>query len=108
MTLGAESHCVKHREVKAVGRCRQCGSPFCGECRVDADRQSYCSMECRANHKRYAHRAEELDNRIRGAGLLRLAKTLLFVAVVAAALAVGLHFFGIEVPVVSSMLGRPG
>lgn len=100
MAIGGESYCVRHNSVMAVGRCRQCGVPFCGECHVDASEGDYCSIECRAKHKRFSNRAEELAWK-RPSRLVQRAFSFVVLVVV---IAVALHFLGVNVPVVSDLL----
>ena len=100
MPIGSESYCLRHPEVEAVGRCRQCGVPFCAECRVDVDEGLYCGMECRAKHKQFINRSEGVDRARRG-GILQKA---IMLAVIAAAISAALHFAGVDVPVVSDLI----
>jgi len=45
--------CHKHEGVKAVGICRSCGKPFCGDCLSQGLEALYCSgEECRAQMRR--------------------------------------------------------
>jgi hypothetical protein len=101
MPIGDESYCLRHSEVEAVGRCRQCGVPFCAKCRVEVPEGTYCSMECRAKHMHFVNRSEELNRGKRGGILQKSLMVLLF----AAGLAAVLHFLGIDVPVVSDLIG---
>lgn len=100
MSLDGESFCLRHPDVEAVGHCRQCGVPFCGQCRVVADEGTYCSMECRAKHKRFINRSDEIGNP-RQSGLL---KKVIVLAIIAAGVAAGLHFLGVNVPIVSNLI----
>ncbi len=100
MPIGSESYCIRHSEVEAVGRCRQCGVPFCGQCRVDVAEGIYCSMECRAKHKSFINRSEEL-HRGRRSGVLQKA---IILVLLAAGIAAALHFFGFNVPIVSDLI----
>lgn len=100
MPIGSESYCIRHSEVEAVGRCRQCGVPFCAECRVAVPEGDYCGMECRAKHKHFVYRSEHLNRGQRG-GVLRKA---LMLALLAAGVAAAAHFLGVNVPVVSDLI----
>ena len=100
MPIGSESYCLRHSEVEAVGRCRQCGVPFCASCRVEAAEGNYCSMECRAKHKHFVNRSQELNRGKRG-GILRKA---LLLVLCAAGIAAALHFLGVNVPVISDLI----
>jgi len=100
MFLESESYCIRHSEVAAVGRCRQCGVPYCSECKVQTSQGNYCSMECRAKHKRFANRSEELNRGKRGG----IPQKAIFLVLVAVGLVVVLHFFDVNVPILSDLI----
>lgn len=102
MALEGDSYCRRHPDVEAVGRCRQCGVPFCADCKVAAQEGEYCSMECRAQHKRFINRSDEIGNPRQG-GLIKKFVTLLLIATGVGAAA---HFLGLEVPVVSDLIRK--
>ena len=47
--LEAAHYCSTHSDHAAVARCDHCGTPFCGDCRVDdlAAGEEFCSQYCR-------------------------------------------------------------
>lgn len=110
MALGIASGCINHPGVEAVGRCKRCGKPFCGTCRITGPTGNFCSEDCKVTHEQFTERAQKLDNMSRKSGLGRrlwyLGRKVLVFAVVILVLTVVLSFLGIRVPVVSDLIGN--
>ncbi len=47
----AQSHCLRHQEREATGRCKSCLKPICDECTYTTPEGKYCSDECHQNAK---------------------------------------------------------
>ena len=104
------SHCINHVGVEAVGRCKQCGKPFCNTCQVVGPTGKFCSDKCKENHEVFTQRAHQLDSMKKDstfmAKLYIYAKKLIVFAVAILIIAVVLAFVGVEVPFVSDFLDR--
>jgi hypothetical protein len=61
MALGVESACINHPAIEATHRCKQCGKPVCGDCRVQAPKGNFCSENCLDTYQQFIERAEQLD-----------------------------------------------
>lgn len=110
MASGIPSSCHNHRSIEAVGRCKQCGKPFCSSCRVAGPTGNFCAEECKQAHEQFIDRAEQLDDKKRlglGARIWDLGKKILIVGVVVMVLAfVATRFLGINVPILSDIIRR--
>jgi hypothetical protein len=108
MAIGTESGCINHPAIEAVGRCKQCGKPFCGTCRVQGPTGNFCSEDCKSKHEVFTQRAQQLDTMSRSGGFLNklwfLGKKIIVFALFFLAVAVALHFIGLNVPVVSPVI----
>ncbi|MDZ4857395.1 MAG: hypothetical protein SGI88_00310 [Candidatus Hydrogenedentes bacterium] len=103
---GTGSVCVNHPGVESVGRCKQCGKPFCNACKVQGPTGYFCSAECKQKHETFVKRAQELDVKKRGIGvgyflgrIMGLAVALLVIAIILGV--VGTIF---QVPVLSDLV----
>lgn len=90
-----DSICIKHTDIAAVGRCRQCRVPFCGECQTNGPQGKYCSIECRAKHELFINKSENLRSRRRSPIM-----TLAVVAIIIATALVALHLMGVGIPLI--------
>jgi len=110
MAKGLASGCINHPGIEAIGRCKQCGKPYCGTCQIVGPTGKFCSEQCKTNHEVFTQRAQQLDTMKKsstvGAKLFILAKKLIVFAIAALIIAVVLAFLGVQVPVISDMLGR--
>ena len=110
MALGVPSVCVHHPSIEAAVRCKQCGTPVCGTCKVSGPTGNFCSEECRAKHEQFIRRAQELEKRRPMVGWWTKIQRLLVKLVVLIALVLFiaslLTYFGVEVPVLSEQLRR--
>lgn len=108
MAIGTESGCINHPAIEAVGRCKQCGKPFCGACRIQGPTGNFCSDECKSKHETFMQRAAQLDKMSKRGGftskLWFLGKKIVIFALFFLAIAVALHFIGVDIPVVSPIL----
>ena len=108
MSSGTLSGCINHPSIEAVGRCKQCGKPFCTTCEILGPTGKFCSEACKQRHEVFVKRASKLDDMRGGGGVLgKLMNRLKKVGIFAAAIlivAVVVHFFGVEVPIVSNMI----
>ena len=64
------SGCINHPGIEAIGRCKQCSTPFCGACEIRSARGRFCSDVCRDKFEQFAARARQLDNREPRPGIL--------------------------------------
>lgn len=105
---GVGSTCINHRAIEAVGRCKQCGRPFCNTCRVTGPTGVFCGNECKQKHEAFVQRAKELEDRKGPPRILvklrKLIRKLIFFLIVALILGViGARF---EIPVLSDLVLR--
>ncbi|MCH8204062.1 MAG: hypothetical protein IID09_02810 [Candidatus Hydrogenedentes bacterium] len=108
MSSGMLSGCINHPSIEAVGRCKQCGKPFCGTCEILGPTGKFCSDACKERHEVFVKRASKLDDMRRtssafGKLMTRLKKVAIFAAAIII-IAVVLHFFGVELPIVSDII----
>ena len=111
MSSGVGATCLNHPGFEAVGRCKQCGIPFCSKCRVQGATGNFCSDSCKEKHGKFTERAERMgDGTPKGPGIIRRVKgmvaRLVIIALVCLLIAVALAFFGMEIPVVSDLVER--
>ena len=108
MAIGVGAACINHPSIEAVGRCKQCGKPFCGTCRVTGPTGNFCAEECKTKHETFTQRAQQLDKMSRSGGFMTklwfLGKKIVIFVLFFLAIAVALHFFGVNVPVVSPIV----
>ena len=108
MALGVESTCINHPAIEATHRCKQCGKPVCGACRVQAPTGNFCSENCRESYQQFADRAEQLDRAAPRPSQLwrvrRFIQRLVVLLVVAAFAAVVATYMGFDLPVVSEFI----
>ena len=108
MARAVESSCINHPAVEAVGRCKQCGRPFCSTCRVQGPTGNFCSEACRFKHEEFTKRAQKLDTMSRGGGFVVkiywFLKKLAVFALAALLIAVVVHYLGVDVPIVSPFI----
>ena len=53
--------CFYHTGRPSVTRCKQCGRPLCGECKIVAPGGVFCSEKCKDSFGVFAERAEEIE-----------------------------------------------
>ena len=110
MSSGTLSGCINHPSIEAVGRCKQCGKPFCGTCEIIGPTGKFCAEACKQRHEVFVKRASKLDDMRRTSGVFgKLMDRLKKVAVFAAAaliIAVVVHFFGVRVPILSDIISN--
>jgi hypothetical protein len=97
----AASKCINHDYRDAVGRCRQCHKPLCGECQLVTEEGVFCGEECyekaKAFHARVAAMGpQEKPKRRLPAGLGCFLKLTVFVLIVVLALRFFLRIDSIE------------
>lgn len=102
------SGCTNHPPIAAVGRCKQCGKPFCSTCQVVGPTGKFCSEPCKAQHEHFVQRAAKLDQMRSTSGVFgkivdKLRKWAVF-TVAGLIVAVALHFFGVNVPFISDII----
>ena len=108
MSSGALSSCINHPSIEATGRCKQCSKPFCDMCAVRGATGNFCSAVCKEKHEAYVKKAVALDDMTRGTSFfaklwMRIQKLLAF-AILILIIAVALHFFGVNVPILSDFI----
>lgn len=108
MAAQMASGCINHPSIEAVGRCKQCGKPFCGTCQIMGPTGKFCSEQCKTNHETFVQRAQQLDSMQRKSSFFAntgdLIKKILVFAAAAIIVLVVLHFIGVEIPVVSNII----
>lgn len=108
MASGEQSSCNNHPGVVAAGRCKQCGKPFCTACQVVGATGQFCSDGCKQQHEVFVGRAAKLDQMRSGSGIVgklmdRFRKLAVF-TIGALIIGIVLHFFGVNVPILSDFL----
>lgn len=105
---GRTSTCLNHPGIEAVGRCKQCGKPFCGACKVMGPTGLFCSAECKEKHETFVQRAQALESRKGSVSILVKLRKLLNTVVVIVILALILGVLGtlFEIPVLSDLVVR--
>ena len=108
MSSGTLSGCINHPSIEAVGRCKQCGKPFCSTCEILGPTGKFCSDACMQRHEVFVKRASKLDDMRRTSGVFgklmdRLKKLAIFAAAILI-VAVVIHFLGVDVPIVSDII----
>jgi len=53
--------CFYHTGRNAVTRCKQCGRPLCGECKIIKPSGIFCSEKCASAFEVFKERAEEIE-----------------------------------------------
>lgn len=108
MAAGLASGCVNHPPIEAIGRCKQCGKPYCGTCQTVGPTGKFCSDACKESHEVFVQRAQQLDSMKKsssfGAKLFVIAKKVVIFGLAALIIAVILTFFGVTIPVVSDAI----
>lgn len=95
------SGCINHPGIEATGRCKQCGTPFCGACEVRSANGRFCSTMCRDKYEQFAARARQLDKHPPRGGILMRLRIFVF-KIAGLVLAVGAIVFGLayfDIPV---------
>ncbi|MCH7960038.1 MAG: hypothetical protein IID08_07905 [Candidatus Hydrogenedentes bacterium] len=99
------SSCLNHPSVAAIGRCKQCGKPFCGACEIKGPTGNFCSDECKGLHETFVQRAAKLDDmKKKRSGLGAILKKIVVLGIVLLVVAFGADFMGIEIPVLSEFV----
>ena len=108
MALGTASGCTNHPGIESVGRCKQCGKPFCSACQVSGPTGKFCSDTCKATNETFIERAQQLDQMSKSGGWLnrfwRIGSKILFFTVVLLVLAVAATYFGVYVPIIGPFI----
>ncbi len=101
-----QSACINHPGIEAVGRCKQCGRPFCNACKVQGPTGLFCSQPCKEKHETFVKRASQFDAPKGGTGigvkLRRVFNIVLVVAIIAIILGVLGSF--VDVPVLTPLV----
>ncbi len=85
--------CFFHTGRPSVTRCKQCGRPLCGECRMVKPEGIFCSDKCFETFSVFARRAEELEaKRGKTSGMNAFIKLIIFFVVLAVAYVVVRRF----------------
>jgi hypothetical protein len=108
MANKSESTCIQHPGFQSIGRCKQCGKPFCSQCEVNGPTGTFCSTPCKNAHEVFIQRASQIDSMSKKAPLLGkligLIKTLLVLVIFLVVVGVTLHFLKFEVPIISDYM----
>ncbi len=70
MSSATLSGCINHPSIEAVGRCKQCGKPFCSTCEIPGPTGKFCSDPCKQRHEVFVKRAAKLDDMRRTRSLM--------------------------------------
>ena len=109
MPKSIDSTCIQHPGFQAVGRCKQCGKPFCSQCEVHGPIGIFCSTPCKNANEVFVQRAAQLDSMSKKTSiifkLISSVKSLIALVILIIMLGVIAHYFEVDVPVVSDMLG---
>ncbi len=101
------SSCTQHPSTEAIGRCKQCGKPFCGACRIQGPTGYFCTPHCKEKHEEFIERAKQLDDvrTSRGFGQLFMRiRQLIVISIVVLIAAAVATYYGIYIPVLSDFL----
>lgn len=108
MALRVESGCINHPAIEAVGRCKQCGKPFCSACRIQGPTGNFCSDTCKSMHERFTERAQQLDKMSKSGGFLNrlwwLGKKIIVIGLTVVLLVAVATYLGVNIPVASDIL----
>ena len=109
--MALRSSCINHPSIEAVGRCKQCGKPYCSTCQTTGPTGHFCSGECKQGHESYVDRARKLDVAQRGGGFFAkfgrlIKKVLVFGVVILIICVVLILFFGVNIPFLSDWINR--
>ena len=106
---GLTSTCLNHPGIEAVGRCKQCGKPFCSACKVMGPTGLFCSDDCKKKHEAFVQRAAQLESRKASFNLMAKVRKLLGKLIVILILAVFLGVVGVlfpDFPVLGNLVVR--
>lgn len=108
MASGISSTCTAHPGFEAVARCKQCGKPFCSQCQVKGATGLFCCQSCKESHEAFTARAQQLDSMRRDTTFFEKLKIyirkIIFFGLFILLVSVGLHFFGVNIPIVSDII----
>lgn len=102
--MSSLSTCTAHPSTEAIGRCKQCGKPFCGQCRVQGPTGNFCSDACRSAHEAFVQRAKQLDDMKAGGRVGRLIRNAVMIVVIVLIVSAIAVYYGYEVPVIGGFL----
>ena len=108
-TTGYSSTCTQHPGFDAIGRCKQCGKPFCSQCQVKGPTGLFCCENCKKMHEAFTQKAMQLDSMTKTSSMLTkltgFVKQLIAWIILALFIAAIAHYvFNVEVPVISEWL----
>jgi hypothetical protein len=105
---GLTSTCIGHPGVEAVGRCKQCGKPFCNTCKIIGPTGLFCCEECKQKHETFVERAQKLESRKGSISIMAKVRKLLgsLVAIVILAIILGVLGTISDIPVLSELVIR--
>jgi hypothetical protein len=52
----AASVCMNHPEREATSRCHTCHKPLCTDCSIEDATNTFCSIKCEENYRKFAGR----------------------------------------------------
>jgi len=74
--------CFYHTGRPSVTRCKQCGRPLCGECKIVKPGGIFCSEKCAESFDVFSQRAEEIEARkSKSPAIMPLVKFIIFLAI---------------------------
>jgi len=68
---------LNHPGVEAAFRCKQCAKPVCRSCVLSTPHGNFCSDACKEKFEAFAERAQALDAKRGGGGLVRLRRVVI-------------------------------
>ena len=108
MAKGLSSTCTAHPGFEAIGRCKQCSKPFCSKCQTKGPTGIFCCAACKETHEQFVQRAQQMDNMRKDsttfASIMIMARKLVFGVFALVIIGAILHFAGVNVPVLSSII----
>lgn len=108
MAKGLASACTAHPGFESIGRCKQCSKPFCSKCQTKGPTGIFCSETCKETHEQFVQRAQQYDNMRKDsttfASMMILLRKIVFGAFAVIIIGVILHYAGVEIPVLSSLI----
>ncbi len=105
---GLTSNCINHPGVEAVGRCKQCGKPFCNSCKIMGPTGLFCSEECKQKHETFVQRAQQFESRKGSVSIMAKVRKILggLIAIIIVAIILGVVGTLIDVPILSDLVLR--
>lgn len=106
---GLTSTCLNHPGIEAIGRCKQCGKPFCSACKIMGPTGLFCCNECKDKHEAFVQRAAQLEARKAPINIMAKLRTavgkLIVILILLGFLGMLGNFFP-DIPILGSLVAR--